>query len=159
MESVEIWNRRDEKEEGSGCYGSGVSVAPAGSGSSTGVLAATDAAADADAGGGGGDGGTRRNDGAQDSGLDVGVVERLPAVSGAARTTVDGPTVTEGNPGRDLLELGSAASLEGGEVGREEARQRWQWQRGLRRMVDSDSPSVSNLQQKRMWERDRSGYA
>lgn len=154
-----------QRQEADSCRDSGLGGTVACSETLTGVLAAdADANANADTGGGsaagvgfgqgwrfhggatagrsdGGRGGSGRP---RDEARDGGIVGGLSA---AAAAVAGGPAAADAERGRDPLELGAAASLlEGEEVDGEEARRRWRWQRGLRRMVDRDSPSVSNKQ-------------
>ena len=151
-----------EKEGPGRCQGSGIGGAVACSGSSTGVLVAG-AEADTDVGGGaagvgfgqgqrflgtaaGRDSGGRRGSLQDEACYGVGFDSRPAAAASAAGRSA----AAEAERGRDLLELETAASLQSEGVGGEEARRRWQWQKGLRRLVDRDSPSVSNEQQNRV---------
>lgn len=139
MERKIFGNGHHEKQEGGSCQDSGVSSAPACSGSSPGVLAA-----DADTDPGGSDAAATFGQGRRFHGATAG--------GDGGETSRSGGQQEE----RDALELGTAGSLQGGEVNGEGARRRWQ--RGLRRMVDSDSPSVSNEQRRRPCEKERDGH-
>lgn len=163
-------NGRAEEQAGASNLDHAADGAPACGGSSTGVLAAdVDAGSFSDAvvalergclcrgaaAAAGGDGGKNESGGAQDEMLEGEVVGSLPAAAPAAAAAAAsavtaaeaGPAATQAGQRRDPLELGAAASLGGGEMDRARAERQWQWQRGLRRMVDSDSPAVSNAHQ------------